>query len=120
MVSDRFGMVLKKMSDGVKNVARGRKMKVFKMTGSIFAESGRFRIAFLAYSLADFIKNLEIQFPLKSTFSIYLFFNTRVCYCQRIIFFNGTINVSEHASDFSLEKRYVSEHAGDFSSSRLA
>ena len=40
---DRFWKVLKKMSDGV------RKLTFSKMAGSIFPESGRFRIAFLAY-----------------------------------------------------------------------
>ena len=44
--SDGFGMVLEKMSDEV------GKSKFSKMTGSIFPESGRFRIAFLAYSRA--------------------------------------------------------------------
>ena len=41
--SDGFGMVLEKMSDEV------GKSKFSKLTGSIFPESGRFRIAFLAY-----------------------------------------------------------------------
>ena len=37
---DRFGKVLRKMSDRV------QKLKFSKMAGSIFPESGRFRIAF--------------------------------------------------------------------------
>ena len=52
--SDGFGMVLKKMSDEV------GKSTFSKMTGSIFPESGRFRIAFLAYSRIKLIKHLEI------------------------------------------------------------
>ena len=43
MFLDRFGKVLEKMSGGV------RKVKFSKMAGSIFPESGRFRIAFLTY-----------------------------------------------------------------------
>ena len=53
MFLDRFGKVLGKMSDGV------QKLKFSKMTGSIFPESGRFRIAFLTYPRAKNIKNLE-------------------------------------------------------------
>ena len=50
MFLDRFGKILEKMSDGV------RKSKFSKMTGSIFPESGRFRIAFLAYPRTEHIK----------------------------------------------------------------
>ena len=39
--SDRFGMVLEKMSDGVE------KYKFSKMTGSVFPESGYLKITFL-------------------------------------------------------------------------
>ena len=56
MFLDRFGKVLKKMSDGV------RKLKFSKMAGSIFPESGRFRIAFLTYSRSKNIKILKIPF----------------------------------------------------------
>ena len=44
MFLDRFGKVLEKMSDEV------RKSKKSKLAGSIFPESGRFRIAFLTYT----------------------------------------------------------------------
>ena len=40
---DGFGKVLEKMSDGV------QKTKISKMSGSIFPELGRVRIAFLKY-----------------------------------------------------------------------
>ena len=53
---DGFGMVLKKMSDKV------GKSKFSKMPGSIFPESGRPRIAFLAYPGIKMIKNVKIQF----------------------------------------------------------
>ncbi len=43
MFLDRLGKVLEKVSDGV------RKSQFSKMTGSMLAESGRFRIAFLIY-----------------------------------------------------------------------
>ena len=56
MFLDRFGKVLEKMSGGV------RKVKFSKMAGSIFPESGRFRIAFLTYPRAKNIKNLENYF----------------------------------------------------------
>ena len=59
MFLDRFGKVLKKMSDGV------RELKFSKMTGSIFPESGRFRIAFLTYPRSKNIKILKIQFHRK-------------------------------------------------------
>ena len=55
MFLDGFGRVLEKMSDGV------RKSKFSKMTGSIFPESGRFRIAFLTYPGQTNIKILEIS-----------------------------------------------------------
>ena len=61
-VSDGFGMVLKKMSDGVEHVGWGRtKMKILKMTGSIFAESGRSRITFLASPRPKISKNRKFQ-----------------------------------------------------------
>ena len=45
-----------KMSDGV------RKLKFSKMAGSIFPESGRFRIAFLTYPRSKIGKTSKIQF----------------------------------------------------------
>ena len=53
---DRFGKVLENMSDGV------RKSKKSKITGSMLAESGRFRIAFLTYPRSNNIKNTKIRF----------------------------------------------------------
>ena len=50
-----FWKVLRKMSDGV------RKLKFSKMAGSIFPESGRFRIAFLAYPRPKNVKISKIQ-----------------------------------------------------------
>ena len=50
MFLDRFGKVLEKMSDGV------RTLTFSKMAGSIFPESGRFRIAFLTYQLPGNVK----------------------------------------------------------------
>ena len=53
MFLDRFGKVLEKMSDRV------RKLKLSKMTGSIFPESGRFRIVFLTYPRSTNIKSFK-------------------------------------------------------------
>ena len=53
---DRFGKVLGKTSDRVEQT------KFSKMSGSIFPESGRFRIAFLAYPRTTNIKNIKFQF----------------------------------------------------------
>ena len=50
-----FGMVFEKVSDGV------RKSKFSKLTGSIFPESGRFKIAFLAYPRPKISKIPKIQ-----------------------------------------------------------
>ena len=55
MFLDRFGKVLEKMSGGV------RKVKFSKMAGSIFPESGRFRIAFLTYPRSKISKKPKIQ-----------------------------------------------------------
>ena len=55
MFLDRFGKVLEKMSGGV------RKVKFSKMAGSIFPESGRFRIAFLTYPRSKHIRISKIQ-----------------------------------------------------------
>ena len=60
--SDGFGMVLEKMSDGV------RKSTFSKMTGSSFPESGRFKITFLAYPRTQNIKNRKFQFYRKSSY----------------------------------------------------
>ena len=57
MFLDRFGKVLGKMSDGV------RKLKFSKMAGSIFPESGRFRIAFLTYPRSNIIKKNPFSDP---------------------------------------------------------
>ena len=54
--SDRFGMVLQKMSDGVE------KYKFSKMTGSIFPESGYLKITCLGYPRPKNIESLENVF----------------------------------------------------------
>ena len=51
--SDRFGMVLEKMSDGVE------KLKFSKMAGSIFPESGYLKIACLGYPRPKNIESSE-------------------------------------------------------------
>ena len=51
--SDRFGMVLEKMSDGFE------KYKFSKMTGSIFPESGYLKITCLGYPRPKNIESLE-------------------------------------------------------------
>ena len=56
MFLDGFGKVLEKMSDEV-----GKKKKKSKLTGSIFPESGRFRIAFLAYPRPKISKISKIK-----------------------------------------------------------
>ena len=53
---DGFGMVLEKMSDEVGKTFSS------KLTGSMFPESGRSRIAFLAYPRTKNIKSLKFQF----------------------------------------------------------
>ena len=55
-ILDRCWKVLKKCPMGV------RKLQFSKMAGSIFPESGRFRIAFLTNPRSKNIKNLKIQF----------------------------------------------------------
>ena len=66
MFLDRFGKVLKKMSDGV------RKLKFSKMARSIFPESGRFRIVFLTYPRSKNNKISKIRFlPQISVYSVW-------------------------------------------------
>ena len=62
---DRFGKVLKKMSDGV------RKLKFSKMTGSIFPESGRFRIVFLTYPRSNSIQFRKCDFYSKFPYVLF-------------------------------------------------
>ena len=54
--SDRFGMVLEKMSDGVE------KYNFSKMTGSIFPESGYLKITCLGYPRPKNIESSETVF----------------------------------------------------------
>ena len=56
MFSDRFGMVLEKLSHGIE------KLKFPKMTGSIFPESGYLKITCLGYPRPKNIESLENNF----------------------------------------------------------